>query len=47
MELVLALVAAIIAAVYLFQTRGTGLLGNAVLALAAIHLLPELGVKIG
>jgi hypothetical protein len=40
--LVLALVAAILAIIALIQSRGSALLAWAVLALAAIHLLPQL-----
>lgn len=41
-SLVLALVAAIIAVITLIQSRGTALLGWAVLCLAAIHILAQL-----
>ena len=41
---VLALLAAILAAVALIQSRGTSLLGWAVLALALIHLAPHVGL---
>jgi hypothetical protein len=40
--LALALVAALLAVISLVQSRGTALLGWAVLALAAIHLIPLL-----
>ena len=40
--LVLALVAAILAVIALIQSRGTALLGWAVLCLAALHILSAL-----
>jgi hypothetical protein len=40
LTLVLALVAALLAVITLVQSRGTALIGWAVLALALIHLLP-------
>jgi hypothetical protein len=40
LTLVLALVAALLAAITLVQSRGTALLAWAVLALALVHLLP-------
>jgi hypothetical protein len=42
--LLLALVAAVIAVITLIQSRGTALIGWAVLALALIHILPSLNL---
>lgn len=44
LPLILALVALILAAITLFTSRGTSLLGWAIVALALIHLLPQLGL---